>query len=224
MAARLAGYAAAPEAILRKFGAAGAPAPAAPHPAQAAEPDLAALFFAANADERRLILINLDLVAETPAPRPAPGAAELLHRLEAAALQRNTREFTRTLERALGVSPTVAERIAHDPSGEPTLVAAKALAMPAAMLQRILLFLNPAVGQSVERVYDLARLYDEITQASAARMLSIWRQDGAPRKPSHAPVHYDDERRGARAAATPAQHRVARERTPYPTRTRSNGR
>ena len=104
------------------------------------------------------------------------------------------------------------------------MVAAKALAMPAAMLQRILLFLNPAVGQSVERVYDLALLYDEITQDGAARMLAIWRQEGAARKAAHAPVHYDDERRSARAAATPAQHRTARERPPYPTRTRSERR
>ncbi len=227
VAARLAGYAAAPEVILRKLGAAGAPAPARVEPAsppQAAAPDLAALFFTANADERRLILINLDVAAEIPAPRRVAGATALLQRLEAAALQRNTREFTRILERALGLSPAAAERIAHDRSGEPIVVAAKALAMPAAMLQRILLFLNPAVGQSVERVYDLALLYDEITQDGAARMLAIWRQEGAARKAAHAPVHYDDERRSARAAATPAQHRTARERPPYPTRTRSDGR
>ena len=58
------------------------------------------------------------------------------------------------------------------------MVAAKALGMTAAVLQRILLFLNPAIGQSVERVYDLARLYDELTPAAAERMLTIWRQAG----------------------------------------------
>ena len=227
VAARLASYAGAPEAILRRLAAAGSPAPVMAAPARAskpAQPDLAALFFAANTDERRLILINLDLVAEIPAPRPAPGAADAMRRLESAALQRNTSEFTRTLERALGVSQGVAERIARDHSGEPIVVAAKALGMEAAVLQRILLFLNPVVGQSVQRVYDLARLFDEISHASATRMLAIWRQEGGRARPAYAPQHYDDERRGARAAATPAEHRVARERVPYPARTRSDGR
>ena len=70
------------------------------------------------------------------------------------------------LERALGISQALAERIARDHSGEPIVVAAKALGMQAAVLQRILLFLNPAIGQSVERVYDLARLFDELMPAS----------------------------------------------------------
>ena len=82
----------------------------------------------------------------------------------------------------------MAERIARDYSGEPIVVAAKALGMPAAMLQRILLFLNPAVGQSVERVYDLARLYDEITQGAAAAHAGDLAAGRARRaKPAHAP-------------------------------------
>jgi hypothetical protein len=217
--ARLCAYPAAPAAILRKLAAldpqpAGEAAPL--RQAEPVQPDLAELFFSAGAEERRLILINLDLVAASPIWQPPRVAAELIRRLESAALQRNTGEFGRTLARALGISHPLAERIARDYSGEPIVVAAKALAMTADVLQRILLFLNPVVGQSVERVYDLSRLYDELAPAAAERMVAIWRQTGAPAKPSHAPLHYDDERRGARAAATPAEHRAPRGRGALP--------
>jgi hypothetical protein len=133
-------------------------------------------------------------------------------------LQRNSAAFNQTLAAALGIAPAVAERITRDHSGEPIVVAAKALDIPAAVLQRILLFLNPVVGQSVARVYELSRLYDEITLAAAQRMLAIWRQGGAQRRPAHAPVYYDDERRRARSAATPGDHRAPRERNPLPSR------
>ncbi len=225
VATTLAGYPAAPEPILRALADAGAAPPApAPHPPQPREPDLAELFFAASAEERRLILLNLEPVADAPAARTSPAADDVIHRLEAAALQHNTADFTRMLERALGVSPRLAERIARDASGEPIVVAAKALAMPAAVFQRILLFLDPAVGQSVARVYDLARLYDEMSPRAAQHMLAIWRQAGAPRMPAHQPLHYDDEQRGARAAATPSQQRATRARPPAASRIRSNGR
>jgi len=206
--ARLSSYSAAPTAILRRLAPGPQPEAAPMRRAAPAQPDLVELFFSADAQERRLILLNLDLVAEDR--KPPAVAPELIRRLEHAALQHNTGEFSRTLERALGISRALAERIARDYSGEPVVVAAKALAMPADVLQRILLFLNPMVGQSVERVYDLSRLYDEITKAAAERMVAIWRQTGVRAKPSHAPLHYDDERRGARAAAGPAEHRTGR--------------
>jgi uncharacterized protein (DUF2336 family) len=225
--ARLSAYRAAPAAILRKLAApdprpAGEAAPV--RKAEPTQPDLAELFFSASAPERRLILINLDLVAESPTLQPPRVAAELIGRLENAALQRNTGEFGRTLARALDLSQALAERIGRDYSGEPIVVAAKALGMTADVLQRILLFLNPVIGQSVERVYDLSRLYDEITAAAAGRMVAIWRQTGARAKPSHAPLHYDDERRGARAAATPAEHRTGRSRHVLPPPAKSNSR
>jgi uncharacterized protein (DUF2336 family) len=213
---RLVNYSAAPAAILGRLGARNPlPAGAAAPVRQPAQGDLAELFFSANAPERRLILLNLDLGAESARPR-LPVAAELIRRLENAALQRNTGEFARTLARALGISQALSERITRDYSGEPVVVAAKSLGMTAAVLQRILLVLNPLIGQSVARVYDLSGLYDEITAAAAERMIAIWRQTGAPAKPSYAPLHYDDERRGARAAATPAEHRGARGRDVLP--------
>jgi hypothetical protein len=179
------------------------------------EPDLADQFFSASAEERRLILANFDLAGPDVAAPPRRGVAaesEVLRRLETAALHHNPGEFARILERALNIALPLAEGIARDDSGEPILVAVKALGMPAAVLQRVLLMLNPAVGQSIERVYELARLYDEMPPASAERMLDIWRQAKGHARPVeppvHAPVTWDDERRSARAAATPTRHRV----------------
>jgi len=229
VAARLSAYPAAPTAVLARLAASPSARPAAPAPAPTeAEPtsrnDLVELFFAASAEERRLILTNLDVVAETSARRPLPASSEVIRRLENAALQRNPGEFSRLLERALGISRGLAERIARDPSGEPIVVAARALGMTAAVLQRVLLFLNPAIGQSVARVYDLARLYDELAPAAAERMLAIWRQSGGRSQPVHAPVHWDDERRDARTLSTPARYRSDRRRIEQPTRVKGNER
>jgi ActR/RegA family two-component response regulator len=228
VAARLSRYPAAPAAILRKLAvtasATGADAASEAEADPASGHELVEQFFAASPDERVLILTNLDAVAKTGAHKAAPAATDALHRLENAALQRNPSEFSRTLERALGIARALAERIVRDPSGEPAVVAAKALGMPAAVLQRILLFLNPAIGQSVQRVYDLARLYDEITPASAEHMLAIWRQSAGRTQGRHEPVLWDDDRASARSQSMPARYRAARNRDPLPSRSKSNGR
>jgi uncharacterized protein (DUF2336 family) len=227
VAARLAAYPGAPAAVLHRLGGPATPAeparPREPKSEPEREPELAELFFAASADERRLILTNLDVVAGTQQRRP-PVAGDVIVRLETAALQHNAGEFSRTLERALGISGALAERITRDASGEPIVVAAKALGMKAAALQRVLLFLNPQIGQSIERVYGLARLYDELTPAAAERMLAIWQQAGGQRKPRHEPLHWDDVHRNARSQASHAGHRVTRNREPLPSRIRSNDR
>jgi uncharacterized protein (DUF2336 family) len=227
VAARLAAYPGAPAAVLHRLGGPATPAeparPREPKSEPEREPDLAELFFAANADERRLILTNLDVVAGAEQRRP-PVAGDVIVRLETAALQHNAGEFSRTLERALGISGALAERITRDASGEPIVVAAKALGMKAAALQRVLLFLNPQIGQSIERVYGLARLYDELTPAAAERMLAIWQQAGGQRKPRNEPLHWDDVHRNARSQASHAGHRVTRNREPLPSRIRSNDR
>lgn len=218
VAASLSAYAAAPAAILDRLSGR-TPAPEAPDEPQDAELDLVESFFAATPAERRLILVNLDVPAAA-ARRPLPAGGEIMTRLEAAALQRNVSEFARVLERALGVSDQLAERIARDASGEPLVVAARALGMTAAVLQRVLLFLNPAIGQSIERVYALADLFIELAPQTAEHMLSIWRESGvksgenpaARRRAPHQPVHYDDERRSARSPATPSRHNAARPR------------
>jgi len=222
--ARLSGYPAAPAAILDRL--AGTAAPEIPVPAKAETVDLVDLFFAAEGEERRLILANLEASAGTPARNRQlpPASSEVIRRLEAAALQRNPGEFSRMLERALGISRALAERITRDGSGEPVVIVAKALGMKAAVLQRILLFLNPAVGESIERVYDLANLFDELTPVAAERMLAIWRKPGQRSRSVHEPVHWDDEQRNARSLATPTQHRAARGRDGQRSRVKTSGR
>jgi hypothetical protein len=206
--ASLSAYPAAPAAILRKLtdtasdrgGGDASRCKAETH-------DLVELFFTAGAEERHLILANLDVAVEAVSIGASPASSEVIRRLETAALQRNIGEFSRTLERALGISRALAERIANDRSGEPIVVAAKALGMPSAVLQRILLFLDPAIGQSVERVYDLSRLFEELVPAAAARMATIWRTASKPSRPVYAPAYWDDERRSARSLSTPAPRR-----------------
>lgn len=166
--------------------------------------DLVELFFAASSGERRLILANLDVVSGTRL-RPLAAAHETVAQLEIAALQRNPDAFGRTLARDLGLERRLAERIVRDVSGEALVIVAKAIGMKAAVLQRILLFLNPAIGQSVERVYDLANLFDELSVQAAAHMLSTWCKPVARKQPVHAPVLYDDERRRARPASNAAR-------------------
>jgi hypothetical protein len=219
VASRLAAYPAAPLAVLSKLEGARPVAETKPQTEPVSEPDLVELFFDASAEERRLILTTLDAV-DVPLGRRGTIADDVIARLENAALQHNVGEFAHTLERALGVSQALADRIARDPSGEPIVVAAKALGMRAAVLQRILLFLNPQVGQSVKQVYDLARLYDDITSLAAESMLAIWRQTGGQRKPQHEPLHWDDGQRSARSHATHGAHRVARRPDLVPSRSR----
>jgi hypothetical protein len=142
---------------------------------RAAADELSDVFFAATAPERRLILLNLPYALLPAAePMPEPLAREAVLRLEAAALSHNNDMFARELERTLAISRAQAYRLIGDSSGEPIVVAAVALGMPAAVLQRILLCLNPVISRSVQRVYDLAVLHEEIEPEAALRLVAIW--------------------------------------------------
>jgi hypothetical protein len=217
VAVRLARYPRAPLAIVRRLNELGAAV--APAAATNRSDDLSETFFAAGTYERRMMLANLD----SGTARHIPPALETCNRLEAAVLDGNIAEFARLIESALSLPHAVADRIARDSSGEPVVIAAKALGMPSPALQRILLLLNPAVGQSVERVYELSALYEEISAATAESMIAIWRSR-TPRRPAHQPMLYDDQQRPARSAATPSQHQVTRRTHPLATRLRNSGR
>lgn len=163
--------------------------------------DLNENFFGADPAERRLILISLDFVASGSAQRaqflrdPAAGK-----RLEAAALARSHDGFAQELAAFLQISRDLAVRIARDEFGEPIVVAAKALNVPRDLLYRILLFINTAIGHSVERVHALADLYDEISAQAAEDIVAIWQalktDERAPAK--HQPLYWNDEPRRAR--------------------------
>ena len=77
--------------------------------------------------------------------------------------------------------------------------AARALDMPSAAFQRVLLFLNPEFGSSVHNVYRLSRLYDRLSERSALVMLAAWRGSTmAVTRAKYRAALYDDERQRAR--------------------------
>jgi hypothetical protein len=185
---------------------------AAPAPtAEAQASELTEIFFSAEASERRLILAHLDVVAKNAAPR-VKNAEKIVRHLEACALRHDAGAFARELVGTFSLDRDLADRIVEDPSGEPLLLIAKILEMPPPVLQRVLLFLNPAVGQSVQRVYDLAALYENFSSRAAAHLLSIFKMATPPAHPPYQAVLYqselwDDGLIGAREAATPHEHR-----------------
>jgi hypothetical protein len=200
LAARLASYPSAPKPVLERLArdvleVAG---PALEHSRcpRSAELDTAAaeacelseLFYAAKAPERRLILINLDYAALIP-PQPLPAMQRTdVWRLESAALEHNAETLIGELERMLAVSRAQARRIVNDELGEPIVVAAKAMGLPAEVLQRVLLFWSPWVGQPVDRICELADLYDEISTDAARRLIAIWRED---ERAEDEPIHHE---------------------------------
>lgn len=167
------------------------------------------MFFGASASERALILHDL---ADTPlrasARIPAARAARAIETLEMAAFAADIENFTLELGEALILPSRIAAQLVNDPGGEPLACAAKALDMPSAVFQRVLLFLNPEFGSSVHSVYRLSRLYDRLSERSALIMLAAWRGSTmAVTRAKYRPGLYDDERQRARAA--PAQTRPA---------------
>lgn len=160
------------------------------------------LFFSANAEERADILTDLASI-EGAATLSAPtDTAATVQRLETAALQGRPHEFVREIERSLALPRRQAEQIVNDASGEPLLVIAKALATPIDVLQRILLLVNPAIGTSVRRVFDLSALYENSAMSSALRLVALWRRPaGVRREPEPATQHVAEGGDARRIAA-----------------------
>ena len=170
-------------------------------PAVASE--LNALFFTATEEERRLILLNLHIAAPL-----SVGEVEILRestvsqRLEAAALARNRHDLAKHFALALQISGEQAGRITRDNFGEPIVVAIKALGVPRDVFHRILMFANPVVGHSVERVQALAALFDELPLPAAEAMVAIWQALPKAERIAgrHQPLHWDDQESRARSA------------------------
>ena len=164
--------------------------------------ELNELFFAASADERRLILLNLHIAVPMPAGRIGLSReAVVIQRLENAALSRNHEDFIAFLAQALRVPRAQARRIAADDLGEPIVAAAKALGMPRDVLYRILLFVNTTIGHSVARVHALAALFDEMTAQAAEHMIAIWQALPNHEHTAHQPLSRDEEARARSATA-----------------------
>lgn len=166
------------------------------------------LFFAANPDERRLILLNLDVIAPFSMGRVRLSREDnLSRRLEAAALSRNREALAQHLAQALHISRVQARRVADDDLGEPIVTAAKALNMRRGALYRILLFVK--VGRSVARIQALTELHHELPVQAAEHMVAIWQSLPKVDRPAerHQPMLWDDNSTTrSRAASAIAHH------------------
>jgi len=166
--------------------------------------------------ERRLILLNLHVAAPLSPGQVVvlrdPGIAQ---RLETAALGNHREDLAKQLAEALRIPREQARRIVRDDHGEPIVVAVKALGISRDVVYRLLMFVNPAVGHSVERVHALAMLYDEITAQAAEGMVAIWQAlRGETRTAAkHQPLLWNDERSRARPAAATARRPLVAPRT-----------
>jgi hypothetical protein len=176
-------------------------------PKDAAE--INAMFSRASSSERALILHNLQETPLRAAARiPEARARRAVEVLEMAAFAVDVENFTLEVAETLILPWKVATQVVNDAGGEPLACAAKALDMPGAVFQRVLLFLKPEIGSSVETVYRLSRLYERLSERSALVMLAAWRGSTiATTRAKYRPALYDDERHRARAA--PGQNRPA---------------
>ena len=170
------------------------------------------IFFTADEHARRLILLNLHVGAPL-----SPGQVVVLRdpgigqRLEAAALGNHRDDLVKQLAEALRIPREQARRIVRDDHGEPIVVAVKALGISRDVVYRLLMFVNPAVGHSVERVHALATLYDEMTAQAAEGMVAIWQalRSEARSVAKHQPLFWNDERSRARPAQAAARRPLA---------------
>src|ERR1700722_15502151 len=169
-------------------------------PKDAAE--ISGMFFSAGASERALTLHNPSATPLRASARiPGARAARAIETLEMAAFAADVENFTIELGEALILPWKVATQVVNDPGGEPLACATRALDMPAPVFQRVLLFLKPEFGSSVNTVYRLSRLYDRLSGRSALIMLAAWRgSTPGIHRAKYRPALYDDERNRARSA------------------------
>ncbi len=175
-------------------------------PAVASE--LNTLFFTATEEERRLILLNLHIAAPLSAGEVEIEREPMVsQKLEAAALGSFREDLAKQFAFALRIPREQAGRITRDNFGEPMAVAIKALGVPRHVFHRILMFANPVIGHSVERVQALAGLFDELPLPAAEAMVAIWQALPKNERVAgrHQPLHWDDQ--GSRARPATAQPR-----------------
>ncbi|MGY4309834.1 hypothetical protein ACVIJ6_007077 [Bradyrhizobium sp. USDA 4369] len=171
-------------------------------PRDAAE--LSEMFLRAGVKERIAILENLATAPLRPAaPTPPHRALNAIEALEMAAFNADVETFTLELGESLLLPARITQEVMNDASGEPLACAAKALGMPGAAFERVLLFLKPEIGQSVEAVFRLSRLYERLSDRAALIMLAAWRGSAiAAVRAKHRPALYDDERQNVRASSS----------------------
>ena len=140
-----------------------------------------------------------------------------------AAFAADVENFTREVGETLILPARVTSQVVDDPGGEPLAAAMRALDMPSPVFQRVLLFLKPEFGTSVQTVFRLSRLYDRLSERSALVMLAVWRGATiAATRAKFRPMLYDDERQHARPAQVSPQPALQPGSVP-PVRTGTDG-
>jgi hypothetical protein len=188
--------------------------------------EISELFFAAGGSERAAILYNLnDTPLKASARIPEPRAKRALHILEMAAFASDAQNFALELGEALILPARIAEQVTSDPGGEPLACAMKALGTSSPIFQRILLFLNPQFGTSVEKVFRISRMYERLTERSALVMIAAWRGSSmATARAKYRPALYNDERQRARSVPGQLRPTVQPGSAPVRTGTDKSGR
>jgi uncharacterized protein (DUF2336 family) len=165
--------------------------------------DLSSLFLAASPPDRAKIILSIrrrELGRPEPAPT-RPASAHTLASLEQLALAGERHRFVLCLANALTIEPDQAAIIVDDAYGEPLALALAALRVPVEIAVRLFLFIDPRIGQSVERVRSLVRIVRHMPPHLCRRLLTAMM---AGRSPStYVPV-YDSA-----AAQTPSRGSTA---------------
>ena len=179
-----------------------------PVPAIAADAELGRRFLDAGPPARESIIASLALEAGNSAGFPA-AEPETGRSIELAALSRRPGALAAAIAADLHIDPAIARRIAEDESGEPLVVAARALDLGREAATRILLFAHAAVASSVDGVRGLGALYEALPRMVAVALVQSWRAAGTTavqpqRHGRHMPVHALDgtDRVGARQATS----------------------
>lgn len=135
-------------------------------------------FLAAAPAGRRAMLAA---VAAARGAAVAPPHDSVQVRIDVSPWRGRTGAFARDFARLIEAPQPLAERILNDPSGEPLVIAARAVGMALAVLQRVLVLASPA-PHPVARVWDLSELYHAVDVGTARELLAAWRaaarQDG----------------------------------------------
>jgi uncharacterized protein (DUF2336 family) len=172
---------------------------------------LARRFFRANSIERkRIVTAMLACPAVQHEERLRRLDRRIGERLETAALRHRSQEFAGLLRQAIGLPAAIVERVLTDPSGDPLVALCRALELPFNRTSRIVLFLNPQIGASVQQVFALAGGFEDIAPAAARRLVAAWCEIVSADQPARA-LSTARPARDVRAAAAP---RILRAATP----------
>jgi uncharacterized protein (DUF2336 family) len=136
---------------------------------------LARRYLLTDSNERRLILAALPACPPVEhEARVSRAGLEFAQRLERAALRHRAQEFAALLQQGTGLAAELAARATADRSGEPIVAICRALEIPFSTASRILLFLNPKIGASVQQVFSLSEVFERIAPVAARRLVAAW--------------------------------------------------